>query len=148
MVELREITSANFEDVLNLQIFEYQDNFVSSTAYALAQAYVYHETAFPFAVYVGDTLVGFIMLGYYKTRSQYTLWKFMIDKQYQQKGYGKEALMCGMAYLREKFKVREIYTGVLLGNEIAKHLYTSVGFVETGIIEDNMTEMVYSFSEI
>lgn len=66
MVELREITSDNLEDVLNLQIFEYQGKFVSSTAYALAQAYVYREIAFPFAAYVGDTLVGFIMLGYYK----------------------------------------------------------------------------------
>ena len=148
MVELREITSDNLEDVLNIQIFEYQDKFVSSTAHALAQAYVYRETAFPFAVYDGNTLVGFIMLGYYKPRSQYTLWKFMIDKQYQKKGYGKEALMCGITYLREKFNVREVYTGVLLGNEIAKHLYTSVGFVETGIIEDNMIEMVYLFSEI
>lgn len=35
MVELREITSANLEDVLNLQIFEYQDKFVLSTAHAL-----------------------------------------------------------------------------------------------------------------
>ncbi|MBS5842515.1 MAG: GNAT family N-acetyltransferase [Clostridiales bacterium] len=148
MVELREITSANLDDVLNLQIFEYQDKFVSSTAHALAQAYVYHETAFPFAIYAGDTLVGFIMLGYYKSRNQYTLWKFLIDKQYQKKGYGKEALMRGIAYLKEKFNVREIYTGVLLGNEIAKHLYKSVGFVETGIIEDNMTEMVCLFSEI
>ena len=148
MIELREITAANLEDVLNLQIFEYQDKFVSSTAHALAQAYVYHETAFPFAIYAGKTLVGFIMRGYYKPKSQYTLWKFMIGKQYQKKGYGKEALMCGIAYLREKFNVREIYTGVLLGNEIAKHLYTSVGFVETGIVENNMTEMVYLFSEI
>ena len=147
MVELREITSDNLEDVLNLQIFEYQDKFVSSTAHALAQAYVYHETAFPFAIYVGDTLVGFIMLGYYESRNQYTLWKFMIDKQYQKKGYGKEALICGIAYLREKFHAKEVYTGVLLGNEIAKHLYTSVGFVETGMIEDNMIEMVYLFSK-
>ena len=92
MVELREITSDNLEDVLNLQIFEYQDKFVSSTAQALAQAYVYHETAFPFAIYADDTLVGFIMFGYYTSRSQYTLWKFLIDRQYQKKGYGKEAL--------------------------------------------------------
>ena len=55
--------------------------------------------------------------------------------------------MCGIAYLREKFNVREVYTGVLLGNDIAKHLYTSVGFVETGMIEDDMTEMVYLFRE-
>ncbi|MDE7326917.1 MAG: GNAT family N-acetyltransferase, partial [Lachnospiraceae bacterium] len=80
--------------------------------------------------------------------SQYTLWKFMIDKQYQKKGYGKEALMRGIAYLRENFNVGEVYTGVLLDNEIAKHLYISVGFVETGIIVDNTIEMVYSFSEI
>lgn len=148
MVELREITSANLDDVLNLQIFEYQGKFVSSTAHSLAQAYVYHETAFPFAIYAGDTLIGFIMLGYYKSRNQYTLWKFLIDKQYQKKGYGKEALMRGIAYLREKFNVREIYTGVLLDNEIAKHLYKSAGFVETGIIENNMTEMVCLFNEI
>ncbi len=148
MIELREITSANLDDVLNLQTFEYQSQFVSSTVHALAQAYVYRETAFPFAVYADDTLVGFIMLGYYKSRNQYTLWKFLIDKQYQKKGYGKDALMCGMAYLREKFNVREIYTGVLLGNEIAKHLYKSVGFVETGLIEDNMIEMVCSFNKI
>ncbi len=148
MIELREITSANLNDVLNLQIFEYQNKFVSSTAHALAQAYLYHETAFPFAVYAGDILVGFIMLGYYKSRNQYTLWKFLIDKQYQKKGYGKEALILGIAYLREKFNVREIYTGVLLDNEIGRHLYKSAGFVETGFIENNMTEMVYLLSEI
>lgn len=47
----------------------------------------------------------------------------MIDKQYQKKGYGKEALMCGITYLREKFNVREVYTGVLLGNEF-RNIYT------------------------
>lgn len=47
----------------------------------------------------------------------------MIDKQFQKKGYDKEVLMCGITYLREKFNVREVYRGVLLGNEIVKHLY-------------------------
>lgn len=68
MVELREITSDNLDDVLKLQIFEYQKSFVSSTAHALAQAYVYYETAFPFAIYADNILVGFIMLGYYKSK--------------------------------------------------------------------------------
>ena len=38
-------------------------------------------------------------------------------------------------------ELREIYTGVALGNEIAKHLYSAVGFKETGLIENNMEEM-------
>ncbi len=126
-----------------LSVSEHQKLFVSSTAYSLAQAYVYHETAFPFAVYADDTIVGFIMMGYYEAKKQYTLWKLLIDKSQQNKGYGREALKQGIMYLKDKFDVKEIYTGVALGNEKAKHLYSSVGFEETGFIEDNMEEMKY-----
>lgn len=141
MVELREITKNNLEGILNLKVSKTQEEFVSSTAHSLAQAWVCRETAFPFAIYADNTLVGFIMLGYYESRNQYTLWKFLIDKQHQNKGYGREALKQGIAYLREKFDAKEIYTGVALKNEKAKHLYLSVGFKETGSVEDNMEEM-------
>ena len=83
------------------------------------------------------------MLGYYKSRNQYTLWKFLIDKHYQNRGYGKEALRLAIKYLVETFGVSEIYTGVALGNAVAKKLYNSIGFVETGVIEDYMEEMRY-----
>lgn len=141
MVELKKITKDNLENVLSLSISEHQQAFVSSTAYSLAQAYVYHETAFPFAVYADNTLVGFIMLGYYEPRKQYTLWKFLIDKDYQNKGYGRAALKQGIEYLKDSFGTREIYTGVALENGKAKHLYRSIGFKETGLIENNMEEM-------
>ncbi|MBQ8383065.1 MAG: GNAT family N-acetyltransferase [Clostridia bacterium] len=143
MVKLKEITTDNLEDVLNLQVSVHQEKYVSSTAYSLAQAYVYRETAFPFAIYADNMLVGFIMFGFYESRNQYTLWKFLIDKQYQNKGYGREALKQGIAYLKERFGVNEIYVGVALENEQAKHLYSSVGFAETGMVEDNMEEMRY-----
>ncbi len=141
MIELKSITKDNLEDVLNLNVLEYQQPFVSSTACSLAQAYVYRETAFPFAVYANSTIVGFIMLGYYEAKKQYTLWKFLIDKNHQNKGYGKEALQLGIMYLRDNFGVSEICTGVALGNEKAKRLYSSIGFKETGLIENNMEEM-------
>ena len=146
MVELRAVTKDNLEEVLSLNVFEHQKAFVPSTACSLAQAYVYSETAFPFAVYADNTIVGFIMLGYYENRKQYTLWKFLIDKEHQRKGYGRDALKQGIIYLIEKFDVKEVYTGVALGNEVAKHLYSSIGFEETGLIEDNMEEMKYIIS--
>lgn len=145
MVELKTITHENLEDVLKLSVMKEQKSFVSSTAHSLAQAYVYRETAFPFAIYADNTIVGFIMLGYYQTRDQYTLWKLLIDKNHQNKGYGKEALLKGLMYLKANFEVREIFTGVALGNEKAKHLYRSIGFIETGIIEDNMEEMKFTW---
>lgn len=141
MVELRAVTKDNLEEVLSLNIFPHQKAFVTSTACSLAQAYVYSETAFPFVVYADNTIVGFIMLGYYEDRKQYTLWKFLIDKEYQQNGYGKDALKQGIKYLIDKFNVKEVYTGVASENEVAKHLYSSIGFEETGLIEDNMIEM-------
>lgn len=143
MVELREITEDNFDEVIELRVSENQEGFVSSVVYSLAQAWVYKETAFPFAIYADEVPVGFVMLGYYKSRNQYTLWKFLIDKHYQNRGYGKEALRLAIKYLVETFGVSEIYTGVALGNAVAKKLYNSIGFVETGVIEDYMEEMRY-----
>ncbi len=141
MVELREVTKDNFEDVINLNVSKHQKAFVSSTAHSLAQAYVYRDTAFPFAIYANDTLVGFIMLGYYEEKKQYTLWKFLIDKAYQNQGYGKDALKKAITYLTDTFDAKEIYVGVSTGNDRAKQLYASVGFKATGRVENNMEEM-------
>ena len=145
MVELKAITKDNFEDVISLKVSEHQQAFVSSTAHSLAQAYVYRDTAFPFAIYTDDTLVGFIMLGFYEEKKQYTLWKFLIDNKYQNHGYGKEALKMGIEYLITTFGAKEIYVGVSSENDIAKQLYSSVGFKATGLVENNAEEMRYIF---
>lgn len=146
MVELKAITKDNFEDVISLKVSEHQQAFVSSTAHSLAQAYVYRDTAFPFAIYADDTLVGFIMLGFYEEKKQYTLWKFLIDNKYQNHGYGKEALKMGIEYLITTFDAKEIYVGVSSENDIAKQLYSSVGFKQTGLIENNTEEMKYVYT--
>ena len=132
MVEFRTITKENIDDVLKLRIAKHQETFVSTTAESLAQAYVYNETAFPFAIYAGEILVGFIMLGYYEVKNQYTLWKFIIDEKYQKKGYGRCALKLAINYFIDKFNVGEVYVGVAFGNDIARDLYYSMGFRETG----------------
>ena len=81
------------------------------------------------------------MFGYYEAKNQYTIWKFLIDERHQSKGYGRAALRQGIIFLKNKFGVREIYLGVTVGNERAKRLYMSVGFRETGVVENNMEEM-------
>lgn len=143
MIKLREITSTNFEEVLKLEVSKNQENFVSSTSYSLAQAYVYRKNAYPYAIYSDDMLVGFIMFGFYESRNQYTLWKFLIDKTHQNKGYGKNALLLGIKKMKEEHNIKEIYTGVSLGNEIAERLYKSIGFQLTGLVENGMKELRY-----
>ena len=99
MVDLRPVTKENLDESLELRVNEDQQSFVSSNAESLAQAYVYSETAWPFGVDEDDTLVGFIMMGYYEVKHDYTLWKFMIDHRYQNKGYGRQALKLGLDFI-------------------------------------------------
>ena len=143
MIKLDEITADNLEVVLKLKVSKEQENFVSTTAYSLAQAYVYRENAYPFAIYADDTLVGFIMFGLYELRNQYTLWKFLIDEKYQNKGYGKMALALGIEYMKKQYDIKEMYTGVAIDNDVAERLYHSVGFQLTGLIENGMKELRY-----
>ena len=102
---------------------------------------MYSETAYPFAIYDDDTIVGFIMMGYYEVKGYYTLWEFMIDSKYQNKGYGRQALKLGLDFVRDEFGPVDIYTGVTPGNTAAKKLYESVGFESTGLVELGMEEM-------
>ena len=103
MVHLEPVTKENLEDVISLRINESQAGYVSTTAESLAQAYVYQETAFPFAVYSDREIVGFIMMGYYEAKKYYTLWKLLIDRNYQHRGYGKAAFQQGVRYLKDRF---------------------------------------------
>lgn len=142
MVELREITKDNLNAVLDLKVSEYQKDFVSSTAYSLAQAYVYGKNAYPFAVYSENIPIGFVMLGFYQEKNQYTLWKFLIDEKYQNKGYGKEALRLAINFLKAKYKVKSVFAGVSPQNTVARALYKSFGFKETGVFDAYQLELI------
>ena len=112
MIHLEKITYENFDDVLELKIKREQYPFVASNLYSIAEAYVTLVNGgqvFPFAIYNDDTLVGFIQLGYGENADQdgvsvekdnYEIWRFMIDKRYQGRGYGKEALRQALEFIR------------------------------------------------
>ena len=141
MVELREITKENYEEILSLQVAKEQRGFVPTVTEALAQAWVYRGTAYPFAVYANGEPVGFIMLGYYEEKEQYTVWKFLIDEKHQRKGYGKAALRAAIEWLQQTFRVTEVFLGCAHENHVAEKLYASLGFMRTGVETETGFEM-------
>ena len=142
VVELREITPENLEEVLALKVAAGQESFVPTTAHSLATAWAYRDTAYPFAVYADGVVVGFVMLGYYAAKRHYTLWRFLIDGRCQRRGYGRAALLLAIEWLRDSFGAKEIGTGVAVGNEVAERLYRSVGFRRTGECDGNQLGML------
>ena len=136
MVELRKITKDNYEECFNLKPSEEQKSFVSSNIDSLARAWVFYETVYPFAIYAGDVMVGFVMMGYYTEKSMYNIWRFMIDEKYQRKGYGKAALKLSIDYLHKTFNADEIFIAFKPDNTVAERLYSSAGFERTGEVEN------------
>ena len=78
---------------------------MADNCYSLAESYANITNgryAEPFGIYNGKTPVGFLMIGYDISDedadrekfplqiNNYLIWRFMIDKKYQNKGYGKK----------------------------------------------------------
>lgn len=54
--------------MIALKVADSQMDFVPSNVYSLAQAWIFIFTSFSFAIYDDNTMVGFIMLGYYEIK--------------------------------------------------------------------------------
>lgn len=148
MIEFREITWENFARCLNLDVDEGQKHFVASNVYSLAQAYVAtiegETTVMPFAIYTDETLIGFIMMTYDQVHENgdgacYNIVRLMIDKQHQKKGYGKQAVLKAIDYIKEfpRGEAVAIYLSYEPENEAARNLYAHVGFEETGQVDED-----------
>ena len=135
MIKLREITRGNVLGCIGLRVAAAQRRFVAPNVYSLAQAWVMGRAACPFAVYAGDVMVGFVMVGYYKKMDVYGVRRLMIDQKHQSKGYGRAALRLAVGYLARETGVRSVYLSYSPDNKAAEALYASEGFVRVGELE-------------
>lgn len=147
MLQLEKITGKNVWDILKLCVSEEQKNFVAGNDISIIEAYTAitgNGYAFPFGIYEDDTPVGFLMIGFDTddywddapliAKGNYNLWRLMIDKRYQKKGYGKEAIRLALEFIKT-FPCGEAeycWLSYEPENETASRLYRSFGFVETG----------------
>lgn len=152
-VRLEKVDYGNYCDLLRLCVNENQKKFVASNMFSLAEAYAVGASggyAMPFGIYLGDQPIGFLMIGYYPDEAyakkafdedeeipdfivnSYLLWRFMIDKKYQGKGYGRAALKLALDYIRTFPCGGAEYCWLSYEpeNEVARNLYRSFGFSE------------------
>ena len=152
-LRLEKVDYKNFVSLCKLKVKRNQQNFVASNVSSLAEAYVADKAGGypqPFGFFLGDKPVGFLMVGYYPDLEyarkwadegeetpyfmdkSYLICRFMIDKKYQGKVYGKEALKLALDYIRT-FPVGEAkycWLSYEPENETARNLYRSFGFEE------------------
>ncbi len=135
-VELRELTNDNFLGVMNLKVAENQKKFVAPNSVSMAVAH-FSNYATMRGIFSGDDPVGFIMLadpvsGEEEFNGMYFLWRFMIDKDQQGKGYGKAALKLLMEYVRNRPNAEYLYSSYEPGEFGPENFYLEkIGFEKT-----------------
>jgi diamine N-acetyltransferase len=142
MVRLEKITEGNYKECLELKVADNQTSFVSSNMKSLATAYVYYNRVTPFAIYDDELMVGFMLLRFNEECNNYFIWQLMIDERYQFKGYGKQAMVLAIEWMKKDERCHEIVTTYIEGNDQAKKLYTQLGFQQMNEIEDCEIDMV------
>lgn len=154
MVRLEPVTRQNIRQLLKLRVHEEQRDFVASNTESIVEAYLALSSggyAWPFGIYDDDTPVGFLMIGYGAgeewenpptyAREGYTLWRLMIDRAYQGRGYGRAAIGLALDFIRTFpcGKAGTCYLSYEPDNDRARSPYLSMGFVETGDMDGDET---------
>ncbi|MBQ9534625.1 MAG: GNAT family N-acetyltransferase [Clostridia bacterium] len=142
-IRLEKITFDNYGRIVKLGVAKAQRSFVASNSRSLIHAYIWTSMgkhAYPFGIYLGKKPIGFVMIGYdgYEDgepefmKKTYFIWRFMIDRRYQGRGYGREAFRQAMDFVRTlPCGESEIcWLSYEPENEAARRLYASFGFVE------------------
>ena len=144
MINLEKITEENFIQAFNLKLAKGQEKFVSHPVRSLAQAYVYRDQCQPFGIYNDDEMIGYVMVIYDYDIQEYDIWHMMIDESKQGKGYGKEALIQVITYIKTKpfGTSNRIALTCNKENVAGLRLYRKIGFTETGIEDDDEIELV------
>lgn len=142
-VELRKIDNSNIEECKGLKVADEQRQYISLNEDSLKEAAENEKVARPWAIYVDGRMVGFTMFAfdeeYEDPNDRYWLWRFMIDKDLQGKGYGSLALKAIIKYF-ENNGANNIKLSTKESNIATLSLYRKFGFKENG--EMNGEEIV------
>ena len=137
MVHLVDITPDNWR--LKLQVSEAQKTYVAGSAVLLARAYAYREwRSRAFVVCDDVTPVGMGLYYDCPERNAYDFSQFFIDERYQGKGYGKAAAKAVLEAMKQDGKYDKTVLCYIEGDEAARRLYESIGFVEIDRDEDEI----------
>ena len=146
MLELKKINRKNVADILKLEFFDNQKSFVATNNISIIEAYIAiteNNHVFTFGIYKDDIPIGFLMIGFDVNsddegapriaKGNYNIWRLMVDKKFQGKGFGKKAMDLALEFVKTFpcGTAKYCWLSYESDNDVARQLYKSVGFVET-----------------
>ncbi len=142
-VTLHDVTTQDRRALLDLRVARDQRTFVGEVGRYLATCLL-EMTWQPISIHADGAVVGFVMWARSPDDGSYWIGGFLIDRRYQRRGYGRAALIALIESLRAKPECRTIVLTYMPGNDVARRLYGSLGFRETGdVLEDELVAQLW-----
>ena len=137
-MEFRKIDRSNYGECMELTVDDSQKDFVADNKQSLVEA-AYEENLYTLGIYCQDTMVGFILYDYDDQIPGWSMSRFMIGKQYQGKGYGKQAALEFLDDFHRSHSDDPLFISVSLENTVARKMYSDIGL---GQFTRNYTQTV------
>lgn len=134
MIRLELVNKDNFDAVLEVSLSATDERKVASVEYSLAQAWLYKDNRelHPYAVLSGQKVVGFVLLSIQKDKNYY-VWRLLIDKEYQNRGYGKEVIRQILVLAKEDSLCQKVTMNYVIGNHKMRYILEKLGFQSVGL---------------
>jgi len=132
-VSLREISRETVVQICKLSdtLTEQQKKMVAPNGQSIAQAH-FSDNAWFRAIYAGEEPVGFIMLYDDPAQQEYFLWRLMVAGPHQGNGYGREAVVQMIDYVKSRPGAEYLYTSYVPIEGGPEMFYRKLGFEPTG----------------
>ncbi len=136
---LVKLTEDNLNQCFKLKVKNSQMQYIASNEDSWDTAKENENVARPFVIYCNGKMIGFTMFAfdedYEDPDDRYWLWRFMIDKEFQGKGYGTAALHVIIQYFKDH-GANNIRLSTKETNTTALSMYRKAGFRDTGEMHD------------
>lgn len=133
-ITLTDVDKNNYEDVCDLSVAENQYDYVAENMWSLVES-KFNPSYQTRAICLDSKPVGFFMW-VPETKQRISIWRFMVDQNYQNKGIGRKALLLALDEIKQTDGLEEIEICYDPNNPVAKDFYASFGFVEVGMDQE------------
>jgi diamine N-acetyltransferase len=136
-VSLRPVDAGSWRDVARLTVAPGQERFVAAPTYYLAFC-AYEDVWNPLSVVDASSgeVVGFLMWGIDDADGSCWLGGVFVDADHQGRGVGRAAMVEALRVLQPRVDGAGFALSYHPENLVAKALYSSLGFIETGEIDE------------
>jgi len=144
MIRLTDVTEDNWLDVAALSVKDEQRAFLAPAIGILARGYVYRGCNARVLVVENDgTVIGVALVRDFTDEPLgYDLQQFMIDRRYQGKGFGSQALGLILDELRKEGRFDHVEVCVKKEDAAALRLYEKHGFVDSGFVDEDVPDCI------